>query len=395
MATPTPTAAVIPTPSPIPSPTPSPTPARGRPTAHRPDLWRTAAANRLAFGTSTATWQFGDAAYLRLLDAQAATVITEDDLLWYRVRPTPTSGLDFSCADRFYRRAHRHGQRVIGAHLVWDQGFGDGWNDDDLRSLDRRTAHRLLFGTLEATVRRYRDRTVAWIVANEVTDPEGRHGLRTDVPWYDTLGSGYVAEAFHRTRAIDRSAVLVLNEFGFETTNRYGDDPVARQRATLAVIDNLLAHDVPVDALGIQGHLIAEEFATRFDRRQYAHFLAEVTGRGLRILVTELDVLDDGLPASVAVRDQAVAEVYRRYLDAVLDQPAVTAVLAFGLTDRYTWLQEDDPRDDGADRRPLAFDDGLRTKPATATISRALAEARARRPLWPRDAQTSRMGLRR
>jgi endo-1,4-beta-xylanase len=57
-------------------------------------------------------------------------------------------------------------------------------------------------------------------------------------------------------------------------------------------------------------------------------------------------------------------------------------VMTFGLSDRYTWLQEDYPRDDGAPRRPLPYDDALRPKPAYEALSRGLANAARRRPVW-------------
>ena len=93
-------------------------------------------------------------------------------------------------------------------------------------------------------------------------------------------------------------------------------------------------------------------------------------------------MLDDGLPADEGPRDAAVADVYRRYLDVALSHRAVKAVMTFGLTDRYTWLQEDMPREDGAARRPLPFDENLRPKPAYRALSRSLAAAPRRRPLW-------------
>ena len=86
-------------------------------------------------------------------------------------------------------------------------------------------------------VKRYRGRTAGWIVANEVTDPEGENGLRTEVPWFQTIGSGYVAKAFRLAKKYDRHAVRVINEFGFETTNEYDDDPEARQQAMLTVLE--------------------------------------------------------------------------------------------------------------------------------------------------------------
>jgi endo-1,4-beta-xylanase len=94
-------------------------------------------------------------------------------------------------------------------------------------------------------------------------------------------------------------------------------------------------------------------------------------------------VLDDGLPANVAVRDRGVADVYRRYLDVTLDHHAVKALITFGLSDRYTWLQEDYPREDGAARRPLPFDEDLEPKPAYYALSHSLRRAPWRHPLWP------------
>ena len=62
---------------------------------------------------------------------------------------------------------------------------------------------------------------------------------------------------------------------------------------------------------------------------------------------------------------------------------AVKAVMSFGLTDRYTWLQEDLPREDGAARRPLPFDEDLQPKPAYHALAHSLRDAPWRRPLWP------------
>ena len=348
----------------------------------RPPLWKLAHQRGIAYGTSAATWQLEDREYARLVAREAAILFTEDDLLWYRLKPTPDSPLDFSFGDQIVAFAERHGMLVFGAHLVWDEGFGEGWTEDDLWGLERAEARRLLFGTVRAVVRHYRGRVDAWSVANEVTSPEGVNGFRTDVPWWETIGPSYVAESFHIAHRQDPDALLVLNEFGFETVNEFGDEPEPRQQATLQVIDRLLGQGVPVHALGVQAHLLADRFAERFDPAGYRRFFDEVADRGLKILITELDVLDDGLPADIAVRDRGVADVYRRYLDVALDHRAVKAVMSFGLTDRYTWLQEDLPREDGAARRPLAFDEDLKPKPAWRALANGLKCAPRRRPLW-------------
>ena len=150
-----------------------------------PALWRTAMQQGIVFGSSAATWQLDDAGYRKLFAREAALLLTEDDLLWYRLKPSPGAPLDFTYGDRIVSFAERHGMVVIGAHLVWDEGFGDGWTDDDLWDIGRPAARRLLFDTVEGVVARYRDRVAGWIVANEVVDGGG---LRTDVPWHETIG---------------------------------------------------------------------------------------------------------------------------------------------------------------------------------------------------------------
>jgi endo-1,4-beta-xylanase len=148
------------------------------------------------------------------------------------------------------------------------------------------------------------------------------------------------------------------------------------------MLDGLLRDGVPVHALGIQAHLHGDRFAERFDAGAYRAFLSDVASRRLKIVITEMDVLDDGLPAKVAPRDAAIADAYRTYLETALAEPAVTSLVTFGLSDRYTWLQEDYPRNDGAARRPLPFDDSMRPKPALDALTTSLRDADVREPFW-------------
>jgi endo-1,4-beta-xylanase len=355
--------------------TPLATPFAGTP------LWQTAWQRGLVYGTSAATWQLEDEEYAALVAAEAAILFTEDDLLWWRLKPTPDAPLDFQYGDQFLAFAEEHEKLVFGAHLVWDEGFGEGWTEDDLWGLKEDAARKLMLGTLEAVMTRYRGKVAGWVVVNEAIDAHEAEGLRTDFPWYQTVGPTYIEEAFTAAHKADPNALLVLNEFGLETDDEY--DAAADKRAkTLLVIDNLLKAGAQVQALGLEAHLEADHFAEKFDAAAYQAFLGEVASRGLKLLVTELDVLDDGLPAEAGPRDEAIAEVYKRYLDATLQEPAVGAVMTFGLSDRYTWLQEDYPREDEAPRRPLPFDDELRPKPAFYALEAALGSAPERTPIW-------------
>lgn len=360
------------------APEPVVCPALGRGDGSRVPLWETALERGIVYGSSTATWQLSDAAYRRLFAREAAILFTEDDLLWYRLRPTPESDLDFTYADRIVEFAERRGMLVLGAHLVWDEGFGEGWTDADLWGISERQARDLILSTIDRVVTRYKGRVDAWIVANEVVDGSG---LRTDVPWYQTIGSSYVAESFRAANEADPDATLLLNDFGYETDDGFAH-AADKRAATLQLIDDLLGDDVPVHSLGVQAHLHAGNFADDFDGAAYRGFFSDVADRGIEIFITELDVLDDGLPADVAARDREVADVIRRYVDVALDEPAVGALVTFGLSDRYTWLEEDFPRNDGAARRPLPFDQRLRPKPAFDALATSLERAPRREPPW-------------
>jgi endo-1,4-beta-xylanase len=56
--------------------------------------------------------------------------------------------------------------------------------------------------------------------------------------------------------------------------------------------------------------------------------------------------------------------------------------MTFGLSDRYTWLQEDYPREDKAPRRPLPYDEDLEPKPAYEALRAALRQAPVRDLYW-------------
>jgi len=343
-------------------------------------LYQQAAAKGLLYGSSTATWQVQpDPAYTALFQREAGMLFTEDDLLWYRLKPSRTAPLDFTYGDQIRSFAAGNGQSVFGAHLVWDEGLGDGWAPDELYSLGQQEARDILFGTIQQEVAHYRGQMKIWVVANEVTDGRRKdaNGFWTVEPWYQTIGPTYVEEAFNLAHQQDPNALLVINDFGFET----GSDAAARRTSMLKAIDYLKSRNVPVHALGIQAHLDATNFARNFDTTAYRTFLSNVAARGLKVFITEMDVKDDGLKADIPSRDAGVADVYSRYLAVALAEPAVKVVINFGLSDRYTWLQEDYPRRDGAARRPLPFDDQLQPKPAYNAILQSFANAPARSPI--------------
>jgi len=91
-----------------------------------------------------------------------------------------------------------------------------------------------------------------------------------------------------------------------------------------------------------------------------------------------MDVNDRYVPAEVGARDAAVASMYASYLGTVLEDPAVIAVLTWGITDKYTWLNGEDARTDGEKERPLPFDAEMQPVAAFEAEVGALQGARER-----------------
>jgi endo-1,4-beta-xylanase len=115
-----------------------------------------------------------------------------------------------------------------------------------------------------------------------------------------------------------------------------------------------------------------------FSEREWRSFLDEVTGMGYRLLITEFDVKDKALPANIAQRDEKVADFSRRYFDLMFDYDAhLDDVLAWGMVDRFNWLQGFDPakRADGQEVRGTPYDSQYRVKPMRNALADAISAA--------------------
>ncbi|HEX2114729.1 MAG TPA: endo-1,4-beta-xylanase [Alphaproteobacteria bacterium] len=331
-----------------------------------------AAAKGLRFGAALQPRHFADAAYVAVVRRETGVIVGENAQKWHVI--ARDAAPNYAEADALAGFAAVNGLRLRGHALLWYLHVPTWWEQLG----DRAAAERAMLAHLERTVSRYRGRIASWDVVNEAIEPaDGRNdGLRRAV-FLDRFGDGYLQRAFAAARNADPTCQLVYNDYGFEYATRWHE---RRRRALLDLLARFRRDGTPIDAVGLQSHLVAGQ---AFDAALWRRFLAEIAAMNYRIVVTELDVTDAALPADIAARDAGVADEYRRFLDATLDEPAVEAVLTWGLTDRWSWLRSPAAtpqaiRRDGAAARPLPFDDALRRKPAWSAIARAFAAAPAR-----------------
>ena len=332
-----------------------------------PTLREAAEQRGLLVGTAVAVPMLRrDPAYAELIKQQANIVVAENSMKFGPLRPAPDKFF-FGEADALFAFAEANGMKVRGHNFVWHRQLPrwfEGYATKD-------NAASILTNHIETVGGRYAGRVHSWDVVNEAiqVDDGMPDGLRNS-PWYKLLGPGYIDLAYRTARKVDPKALLCYNDYDIES-----DAPAqaAKRAALLKLVRGMQQRNVPIDAIGIQSHIKAGEKQVYGEGlRQFMH---EVQGMGLKMLLTEMDVNDRALPSDVATRDKAVAAIYGNYLRLTLGNPDTIALLTWGITDKYTWLNGEDSRPDKLPERALPFDADLRPKPAYVAEVEAIRNA--------------------
>jgi len=300
-----------------------------------------AASSNITFGSaiSPVFYMQADGGIYESIAASEFSVMTpESSMKWILINPLP-GRYEFADMDNLVNFAKFNNMKVRGHPLVWYTTLPQ-WVEET--EVEDRRGHMLEFIT--RIMERYRDDIDYWDVVNEPMAEDG--GMR-DSLWLEAMGEEYIDIAFRQARALDPSAVLVLNEFdiGFAGPKF---DGLSR------LLDRLEERDVPVDAVGFQLH-VSSSF-DQFD--ELTANMASIAARGLDIHVTELDVAivnDDS--------NQTQANVYKGIVEVCLAQPRCNVLQTWGFTDRYSFL---------APKTPLYFDRNLIAKPAYQALQEAL-----------------------
>jgi endo-1,4-beta-xylanase len=304
---------------------------------------------------------------------QCLYLVPEVEMNWNVVEPE-YGQLTFAKMDDLAAFASSYGKKVRGHTLLWYLGVPD-WAVDRLRE---RRDWNLVARYFGSVIPRYGDVISEWEVVNEPIEVGHRmDGLRQSI-FLDVFGPDYINRALTQARIFAPRGQLYINEYGLEY-----DIPEERDRRyfLLKLLERLRNANVPLDGLGLQAHLDLRK--GQVSQPEIARFLKEVTGMGLSIIVTELDVKESDYVASAAQRDQMVADETRRYLDVVLNERAVLGVTTWGLSDRHSWLEvtlQDYARfpnawtDGGGPgfNRGLPLDSSMRPKPMYYAIRDAL-----------------------
>lgn len=331
-------------------------------------LHAAASAKGLAYGSAVnITPLRRDPAYGRALARECGLVVAENEMKMNYAWPEPGHQAHAG-GDETLAFARANGQRLRGTTLIWHEALPD-WAR---ARINRREGEALMRRWIGLIAGRYRGRIESWDVVNEICGPEdGREGGLRNSPWLDALGPRYVDLAFEILKEVDPGAAGLWNENDLELSAGWID---RRRAMVLKTLGGMIARGVPIRRFGLQGHIYS---TYPLDEARLRSFLREIAAMGLAIEITEFDVDDRAYPADVAVRDRKVADFARRFLDVVLDEPAVLNVTTWDITNPNTWLNTNPQRrrKDGLPQRALPLDDAYRRTPLWGAMHKAFSDA--------------------
>jgi endo-1,4-beta-xylanase len=318
---------------------------------------------------------FTNPRYAALLERDCELLVPENQLKWQWVRREP-GAFDFRAFDAIADYAARHGMRLRGHTLFWTPAkWYPKWLADT-KFGSAAEAEKLLGDHVRTVCSRYGNRVYSYDVVNEAVQPETGEIRDTNVT-RALGGEAFLDLMYHTARDAAPHAQLVYNDYMSWERNPVDETHI---KGVLKLLEGFRKRGTPVDALGVQSHIrllkpvpVAE--IVRESAGPWRRFLDEVVAMGYQLLITEFDVNDHSAPTDVRVRDRMVADYGRAYLDLMLSYPQLGDVLAWGMTDRYSWLTDFDPRPDKTLKRGTPYDASFRPKLLRATMADAFRSA--------------------
>jgi endo-1,4-beta-xylanase len=314
----------------------------------RPGLARLAQRSGRYFGTAVTLDQLGvNTAYTDVASTQFDMITPGNAMKWDTTEPQ-NGVFNFGPGDQVVAYARQHHDRVRGHTLVWHSQLAP-W----VSTLPADQVQAAMEQHITTEVSHYRGEIYAWDVVNEPFNDDGT--LRA-TPFSTAMGVGYIADALRTAHAADPHAKLYINDYNIDGLG-------AKSDAMYALVKQLKADHVPLDGVGVQGHLaIQYGFPTNMQGN-----LQRFADLGLDVAITELDVRMP-LPED-ATKDATQITYYTNVVDACLAVRRCVGITTWGVGDADSWIITFFPGQ-GA---PLLYDDNYLPKPVYTAVAGALA----------------------
>jgi endo-1,4-beta-xylanase len=297
-------------------------------------------------GTAVQAGLLNTSAYRAVAARDFNYLTAEYEMKWNVMEPSRDVP-DFSRGDAIVAFADSTGAKVKGHALIWHASI-PAWAS----SLPPEAFHDAVMSYINEAVTHFRGRVFAWDVVNEAVAESGS-GLR-DTMYRQKLGDRYIAEAFLAARAADPHALLFYNDYG-------GEGLGAKSDRIYDLMRSLLAQGVPVDGIGLQMHISANN---RPSDPSIASNMRRLADLGLLVNISEMDVKVNGVAGSAETRLAVQRSAFHDVVRVCVVEPRCHAVTFWGFTDAHTWLSGE---------TPLLYDTQYAAKPSFFGVLDAFA----------------------
>jgi endo-1,4-beta-xylanase len=283
--------------------------------------------------------------YKAIADTEFNLVVPENAMKWDATEPTQGQ-FSYTAGDAVASYASSTDKKLYGHTLVWHSQL-PSW----VSGLDATALGSAMTSHIANVAGHYQGKVTAWDVVNEAFNDDG---TRRASVFQSKLGDGYIATALTAARAADPNAKLCLNDYNIEGVN-------AKSTAYYNLVSALKSQGVPIDCIGVQGHLIVGSIPGDIQAN-----LQRFADLGVDVRITELDIRMTTPSDATKLATQAAN--YKTVVSACLAVTRCQGVTTWGITDKYSWIPSVFPGQGAA----LLWDENYAAKPAYQAVAEAL-----------------------
>lgn len=306
-------------------------------------------ANDFHFGAAVYTNHLGTPGHAETLATEFNMLTPENEAKMCELQPQQ-GRFDFRRLDELVAFAEENNMTVRGHTLLWHQCMPSWFGNGDFT---REEAIQIMHDHIYTVVGRYKGRIKYWDVVNEgISD----NSVIRVTPWQRFIGDDYMELAFQFAHEADPDAILFYNDYGAEGMN-------TKSNRIYEMVSDFVARGVPIHGVGLQGHFTVGDAAQGrwvgpSNLNANINRLGEL---GLEVQITELDIRHDG-PVTDEILERQANDYYN-ITSTCLENPYCTALITWGVSDRYTWLRNDNLGFfNNPEVAPLLFDDDYEPK---------------------------------
>jgi endo-1,4-beta-xylanase len=281
------------------------------------------------------------------LQSQQFNMVTPgNEMKWDTTEPS-NGTFNFGPGDQIVSYAQANSERVRCHNLVWQSQL-PSW----VSALPASQVQAAMETHITTEASHFKGKCYAWDVVNE---PFNGDGSFVSDPFFNAMGSGYIADALRTAHAADPNAKLYLNDFNIEGTN-------AKSNAMFSLAQSLLAQGVPLNGIGFESHFILGQVPSDMQAN-----MQRFANLGLDVAVTELDDRIT-LPATSANLTQQATDFSNVVKDCLAVSRCV-GVTQWAVGDADSWV----PGTFSGQGAATMFDQNYNPKPAFTAVQNTLA----------------------